>query len=126
MAIGKRQPFARYDFAKPEGINLFLAGPEQGVEHFLDLLRSDHLFADLTVKKSWTDFQPFRRLLVKQKKEIIAFGIDSVRPERATSPKISPEQLKQWLDEGRPLTLLDTRNDYEVELGTFAMPSSST
>ncbi len=103
----------------PEGINLFLAGPEQGVEHFLDLLRSDHLFADLTVKKSWTDFQPFRRLLVKQKKEIIAFGIDSVRPERATSPKISPEQLKQWLDEGRPLTLLDTRNDYEVELGTF-------
>lgn len=103
----------------PEGINLFLAGPEDGIRCFLELLRSDTAFADLTVKKSWTDFQPFRRLLVKQKKEIIAFGVESVHPERATSPKISPEQLKQWLDEGRPITLLDTRNDYEVELGTF-------
>ena len=49
-------------------------------------------------------------------------GID---PARRTSPKLSPQQLKAWLDEGRPLTLLDTRNDYEVKLGTFenALPA---
>ncbi len=103
----------------PEGINLFLAGPMDGIDEFLGYLRSDSSFSDLAVKRSWTDFQPFRRLLVKLKKEIIAFGIESVRPQERTSPKLSPEELKRWLDEGRELTLLDTRNDYEVGLGTF-------
>ena len=56
---------------------------------------------------------------VRLKREIIAFGVDGVDPRCGTSPKISPQELKQWLDEGRPLTLLDTRNRYEVELGKF-------
>ncbi len=103
----------------PEGINLFIAGEEENAVHFLLQIRSETCFADLKVKKSWTDYQPFRRMLVKVKREIIAFGIDSVRPEIRTSPKLSPEQLKAWLDEGKELTLLDTRNDYELELGTF-------
>jgi UPF0176 protein len=103
----------------PEGINLFLAGPPEGVNNFLAYLQLEERFSDLKVKRSWTDFQPFRRLLVKLKKEIIAFGIESVRPQERTSPKLSPEELKRWLDEGRELTLLDTRNDYEVGIGTF-------
>jgi RluA family pseudouridine synthase len=103
----------------PEGINLFIAGEQESIDHFLETLRSDACFADLTVKESWTTYQPFRRMLVKIKREIIAFGIESVRPEVRTSPKLTPEQLKAWLDEGRELTLLDTRNDYEIELGTF-------
>ncbi len=103
----------------PEGINMFLAGPAERLEDFLEELKSDDRFSDLAVKRSWTDFQPFRRLLIKLKKEIIAFGIDSVRPQERTSPKLSPEELKQWLDEGREVTLLDTRNDYEVGIGTF-------
>ena len=103
----------------PEGINLFLAGSEEQAECFLAQLRSDPDLSDLVVKKSWTDYQPFRRMLVKIKREIIAFGIESVRPQERTSPKLTPEQLKAWLDEGQELTLLDTRNDYEVELGTF-------
>jgi RluA family pseudouridine synthase len=102
-----------------EGINLFLAGWETDVEAFLEELKELANINDLTVKRSWTDFQPFRRLLVKVKKEIIAFGIDDIRPGKSTSPKISPEELKRWLDEGRELTLLDTRNRYEIELGTF-------
>jgi predicted sulfurtransferase len=58
-------------------------------------------------------------MLVRLKKEIIAFGVEGIDPARRTSPKLSARELKQWLDEGRPVTLLDTRNDYEVRLGTF-------
>ncbi len=75
--------------------------------------------ADFHVKESLSDRQPFNRLLVRLKKEVIAFGVPGIRPAKHTSPKLKPARLKQWLDEGRPLTLLDVRNNYEVELGTF-------
>src|SRR5262249_778191 len=52
-------------------------------------------------------------------KEIIAFGVDGIDPIRRPAPKLSARELKRWLDEGRPFTLLDTRNDFEVTLGTF-------
>jgi UPF0176 protein len=58
-------------------------------------------------------------MLVKVKKEIIAFGVPGVDPARAPSPKLKPAELKRWLDEGRPLVLFDTRNSYEVRMGTF-------
>jgi RluA family pseudouridine synthase len=58
-------------------------------------------------------------MLVKIKKEIIAFGIDGVVPAQKTSPKLPAKELKRWLDEGRKVHLLDTRNDYEYDLGTF-------
>ena len=58
-------------------------------------------------------------MLVKIKKEIIAFGVPAVDPIGAPAPRISAPELKRWLDEGRPVTLLDTRNDCEVTLGTF-------
>lgn len=102
-----------------EGINLFLAGSRESVDAFLAQLRNTPELADLPIKESITDYQPFNRMLVKIKREIIPVGIENVQPVEDASPKISPEQLKQWLDEKRPLTLLDTRNDYEVELGTF-------
>ncbi len=58
-------------------------------------------------------------MLVRLKREIIAFGMPGIEPARHSSRKIAPRELKRWLDEGRPLTLLDTRNDYEVKLGSF-------
>lgn len=103
----------------PEGINLFLAGPPDAVEDLVEALRSVAGLADLEVKRSLSDHQPFNRMLVRIKKEIIAFGVDGVEPGTYTSPKLAARELKQWLDEGRPVTLLDTRNDYEVKLGTF-------
>jgi RluA family pseudouridine synthase len=103
----------------PEGINLFVAGTAPGIEQLLAELRSWPGLADLQPKVSTTDHQPFRRMLVRLKKEIIAFGIVGIDPARRTSPKLSAQELKRWLDEGRPVTLLDTRNDYEVRLGTF-------
>jgi len=108
-----------------EGINLFVAGASTGIDALLARLQSIPGLAQLEPKYSYTAHQPFRRMLVRIKKEIIAFGVPGIEPARRTSPKLSPRQLKAWLDEGRPLTLLDTRNDYEVKLGTFenALPA---
>ena len=103
-----------------EGINLFVAGRTDDVAALLAELRALPGLADLTPKESWSAEQPFNRMLVKIKKEIIAFGVDGIDPARQPAPKLAPRTLKQWLDEGRPVTLLDTRNAYEVRLGTFA------
>ncbi|MDX1962059.1 MAG: sulfurtransferase [Pirellulales bacterium] len=104
----------------PEGINLFVAGKPPAIEHLLARLKSIPGLEALTPKYSYSSHQPFRRMLVRIKREIIAFGQPGIDPARRTSPKLAPRELKQWLDEGRPVTLLDTRNDYEVKLGTFA------
>ena len=107
-----------------EGINLFLAGDRESVDDFLVDLRQLEPFADFEVKESLSDHQPFNRMLVRLKKEIISMGVPTIVPEQRTSPKLKATELKQWLDEGKPVTLLDVRNDYEVEVGTFdnAMP----
>ncbi len=102
-----------------EGINLFVAGLADNVHALLAELHTVPGLADLAPKESFSSEQPFNRMLVKIKKEIIAFGVDGIDPARRPSPKLAPRMLKQWLDEGRPVTLLDTRNDYEVRLGTF-------
>ncbi len=103
----------------PEGINMFLAGSRSGIDELLALVRSLDGLQDIEVKESYSAEQPFNRMLVKLKREIIAFGVEGIEPARRTSPKLSAKELKRWLDEGRPVRLLDTRNDYEVDLGTF-------
>lgn len=102
-----------------EGINLFIAGGRDAVERVLGLVRSIPGFSEISVKESETEYQPFNRMLVKIKKEIIPVGCDGIDPDPVASPKLAPRELKRWLDEGRPVALLDTRNDYEVALGTF-------
>ena len=102
-----------------EGINLFVAGAAEQVDLLLVELRSIPGLEALEVKVSESADQPFNRMLVRIKKEIIAFGVEGIDPAAYTSPRLSAQELKQWLDEGRPVTLLDTRNDYEVKLGTF-------
>lgn len=102
-----------------EGINLFVAGTRAAIDKLLAEVRGIPGLADLPVKESYSDDQPFNRMLVRIKQEIIAFGVDGIVPRERTSPKLAARELKQWLDEGRPVTLLDTRNDYEVKLGTF-------
>jgi len=104
----------------PEGINLFVAGSRESIDELLNHLRADAALADLEVKESLSEYQPFNRMLVRLKREIIAFGVEGIEPARHPSPKLTPRELKQWLDEGREVVLLDTRNDYEVDLGTFA------
>jgi UPF0176 protein len=103
-----------------EGINLFVAGTSAAVAELIGILRKIPGLEDLTPKESISDEQPFNRMLVKIKKEIIAFGIEGIDPARRPTAKLAPATLKQWLDEGRRITLLDTRNDYEIRMGTFS------
>ena len=103
----------------PEGINLFIAGLQVQVERFLARLAEDSRFAGLETKSSWSEEQPFNRMLVKAKREIITLRRPDVDPSRTPAPRIAPQELKRWLDEGREVLLLDTRNGFEVSLGTF-------
>ena len=103
-----------------EGINLSLAGRPVVLRSFVRRLgEQEPRLADLSFKESYSDHLPFRRMLVKIKREIIAFGVPGISPEASTAPRLEPETLKSWLDEGRELVLLDARNDYEIKLGTF-------
>ncbi len=103
----------------PEGINLFLAGSDNAIESFLMALRALPALRDLTVKRSHSAAQPFAKLLVKLKQEIIPLGRPEIDPARAPATRLAPLELKRWLDEGRAVVLFDTRNAFEVEHGTF-------
>ena len=107
-----------------EGINLFLAGDAAAVRGFLDDLRTDARFAALTAKESWSEDQPFRKMLVKHKREIIRMDHPTIRPEAGRAPAVAPATLRRWLDqghddEGREVVMLDTRNAFEVDYGGF-------
>ncbi len=107
-----------------EGINLFLAGAADDVRGFLARLREDARFAALTAKESWSEDQPFRKMLVKHKREIIRMDRPAIRPGAGRAPAVDPVTLRRWLDRGaddagREIVLLDTRNAFEVDHGTF-------
>lgn len=102
-----------------EGINQFLAGPRQAIDGYVDFLQQDSRFADITFKESFSDYVPFCRMVVKVRKEIVTMGGDEIAPGEFTGPSIDPKEFKQWIDEGKDFTILDTRNDFEFELGTF-------
>ncbi len=107
-----------------EGINLFVAGAPEAVRSFVGWLRTDARFAGLAVKESVSDALPFGKLIVKVKPEIIRMNQHAVRPQAQRAPAVAPRELKRWLDQGhddagRPVLMLDTRNQFEVEHGRF-------
>ncbi|MFO7543276.1 MAG: sulfurtransferase [Thiobacillus sp.] len=107
-----------------EGINLFLAGAREAIDAIVAELRADARFADLQPKESLSAGQPFKRMRVRLKKEIITMKQPLICPEAGRAPSVAAATLKKWLDRGmddagRPVVMLDTRNDYEVAAGTF-------
>lgn len=107
-----------------EGINLFLAGAAEAVRSFVRQLAVDARFADLAPKESWSDTQPFGKLLVKVKREIIRMNHPAIQPATGRAPAVDSATVKRWLDQGhddagRPVVTLDTRNAFEVDHGTF-------
>ena len=107
-----------------EGINLFLAGTVAEVHGFLAWLRLDARLNDLEIKESLSTTQPFRKLLVKIKSEIIRMNHPTIQPGEERAPAVDALTLKRWLDTGlddagRPVVMLDTRNDFEVDVGSF-------
>jgi len=108
----------------PEGINVFLAGSRESIDAIVSWLRADARFSDLDPKESWSDAPPFRKMLVKKKREIITMNRPLIKPEEGRAPSVAPADLKRWLDqghddEGRPVVMLDTRNAFEVDEGAF-------
>lgn len=102
-----------------EGINLFVAADPQAITRFTDYLNAIPEFSDLTYKRSESDHIPFKRMRVRIKEEIICMNRPEIEPEKQTAPYIEPEELKQWYAEHRDMVVLDTRNTYEFEVGTF-------
>ncbi|MBB5203915.1 UPF0176 protein [Inhella inkyongensis] len=108
-----------------EGINLFLAGAPEAVRQWVAQLETDERFAAMAPKESWSEHQPFKRLKVKLKREIIRMDRPTIRPDRSPrAPALPAATLKRWLDQGhddagRPIKVLDTRNAFEVDAGAF-------
>lgn len=102
-----------------EGINLMLAGEKAAIDEVKVFLSRYDEFKEMIYKDTLSQEIPFERFRIKIKSEIVPMGVDSVVPEKDTGPTISAQELKQWLDEERDFILLDTRNDYEIELGSF-------
>jgi UPF0176 protein len=102
-----------------EGINLILAGATFDVEKFITELQKDERFADMEFKKSLSSKAPFRRLRVRIKKEIVTIKDSSVKPLEKTGAYLPATELKMWLEQNKDFILLDTRNDYEMEIGAF-------
>lgn len=102
-----------------EGINGTVSGNQENIEKLFEFLRSDPRMANLQYKSAWATEQPFYRMKVRLKKEIVSLGVEGIDPSREVGEYVPPEQWDELIT--RPdVRLIDTRNDYEVNLGTFA------
>ncbi|MEA5515705.1 rhodanese-related sulfurtransferase [Nodularia sp. UHCC 0506] len=101
-----------------EGINGTIAGSRQGVDSVLTFLRSDPRLADLEHKESYTQTQPFERMKVRLKSEIVTMGLPEVDPNQQVGTYVSPQEWNDLICDPEVI-VIDTRNDYEVNIGTF-------
>ena len=101
-----------------EGINGTIAGTAQAISEVLAYLKKDDRLADLECKFSYNTDRPFLRMKVKLKKEIVTMGRPGIDPNQCVGRYASPEQWNTLVDDPECL-VIDTRNDYEVEIGTF-------
>jgi len=101
-----------------EGINGTIAGSRQAIDSVLCFLRSDPRLFDLEHKESHADSPPFERLKVRLKKEIVTLGLPEIDPSDRVGTYVSPQEWNALISDPE-VTLIDTRNDYEVSIGTF-------
>ena len=121
-------------FISPEGINLGLASTQSDIDYFLQKLNSLCGLNNLLLNTTYSDFIPFNRLLIKIRSELVPTTplpedhpsaepnkpiLKEVDPNGCKAQYISVDELKQWLDQGKEITLLDMRNTFEVDLGSF-------
>lgn len=101
-----------------EGINGSFAGKPDEVVALYNYLRLDPRLADLYFKETYDDLMPFEKAKVKFRKEIVTLGVEGVDPLKSTGTHLSPQEWNTLISDP-DVVLIDTRNDYEVELGTF-------
>jgi UPF0176 protein len=122
-----RQPLLEYCEARDirgtillaaEGINSTIAGRSDRIGEVLAYLRSDPRFADLVHKEASAAEMPFHRMKVRLKREIVTLGVPGVDPTTQVGNYVTPEEWNRLLDDP-DVVVIDTRNDYEVRIGTF-------
>lgn len=101
-----------------EGINGTIAGTRTAIDAVISFLQADPRLADLEHKESYTDTPPFDRMKVRLKKEIVTLGVPEVDPNQKVGTYVSPEEWNTLISDPE-VVLIDTRNDYEVQIGTF-------
>ncbi len=101
-----------------EGINGTITGSRDSIDSVLSFLRSDPRLADLEYKESYADFLPFDRMKVRLKKEIVTLGFPGVDPQEQVGTYVSPKDWNTLIADPE-VTVIDTRNDFEVSIGTF-------
>jgi UPF0176 protein len=101
-----------------EGINGTIAGSRQQIDAVLAFLRNDSRFADLEHKESYTEIPPFERLKIKLKPEIVTLGLPEINPSEKVGTYVKPENWNELISNPE-VTVIDTRNDYEITIGTF-------
>lgn len=101
-----------------EGINGTISGSSSGIESVLDFLQSDPRLANLSHKESIAKQPPFKRCKVKLKKEIVTMGIEGIDPKQVVGTYVKPKDWNALISDPEVL-VVDTRNDYEIEIGTF-------
>ncbi|MGB0866714.1 MAG: rhodanese-related sulfurtransferase [Granulosicoccaceae bacterium] len=101
-----------------EGINGTVSGSRDGINALLDWLRQDARLADIDTKESYAEEQPFKRTKVKLKKEIVTMGVPGIDPNLVVGTYVEPEQWNELISDPE-VVLIDTRNDYEYQVGSF-------
>ena len=101
-----------------EGINGTVSGPRQGVDTLLEWLNKDHRINPISYKESLHDEQPFYRTKVKLKKEIVTMGVEGIDPRKTVGTYVKPADWNALISDP-DVTVIDTRNDYEIDIGTF-------
>ena len=106
-------------YLSPNGVNFSLAGNKEAIEKYLHFLEQDKRFLDIPLKKTYSENQPFRRMKVRPKKEIISLGRDDINPRELTGDYVTPQELYAMYDNNEDVIILDTRNEYETRVGLF-------
>ena len=101
-----------------EGINGTVAGPEKGVRALLSFISANKRIGEVEHKESWAVDNPFHRMKVRLKKEIVTLGVEGVSPTKQVGQYVEPEDWNELLQDP-DVVVIDTRNDYEVSIGTF-------
>lgn len=118
LAFCRRQSIKGTLLLAPEGINGTVAGSRAALDGLLAYLRSDPRLADLAWQTSRAEAPPFQRMKVKLKKEIVTLGRPGVRPAERAGAHVEPGQWNRLIADPA-VVLIDTRNQYEHQIGTF-------
>ena len=106
-------------YLSPRGINFSISGTEENIEKYIEFMENDSRFLNIPLKRTYSETQPFRRMKVRLKKEIISLGRDDIDPRELTGEYVSPQELLSMYENNEDVVVLDTRNEYETRVGLF-------